>query len=179
MCSEVADIEPGEADLDLVRDLGRVTDQFELVTHLVQHAAAMHAAAFLLADEADRHRDLDARMLPDAQEIDMERPIGNRMELHVLGQGAGLLAGDIDHHHGIHEVAVAHHLDEPLFLDVDRDGRLIGTIDDGWNATFATHRTGGSLACPLARLGRQVEHFAHVDSPKTWLANFRRARLQG
>ena len=61
----------------------------------------------LLVDEADRHRDMDLGLLGDAQEIDMQRPVGDRVELDVLGQGADGRAAGVDHHHRIHEVAGA------------------------------------------------------------------------
>ena len=85
----IADVEAGEADLDLLGNLGRVADQLELVADRVEHAAALEARRLLLVDEVDRHRDGDLGVLGDAQEIDMQRPVGDRVELDVLGQGAG------------------------------------------------------------------------------------------
>ncbi len=54
----IADVEAGEADLDLLRYLGGVADQLELVADRVQHAAALQALRCFLVDEADRHRDV-------------------------------------------------------------------------------------------------------------------------
>src|SRR4051812_22466323 len=94
----IADVETGQADLDLVRYLGRVADQLELVADGVQDAAALDAAAFLFAGEANGDVDVHLRMLGDAQEIDMQRPVGDRVELDVLGKGAGGgAAADLDH----------------------------------------------------------------------------------
>jgi hypothetical protein len=116
MCSDwFADIEPRRGMISISSGhLGRVADQFELVANLVQDAAALRPRDFFFTGEADRHRDGDRAVLADAQEIDMERTVGHRMELHVLGQGPRGLTADVDHHDRVHEVAVAHHLDEAL-----------------------------------------------------------------
>ena len=101
------------------------------------------------------------------------------MELHVLGERAGGLAADVDHHHRIHEMPGIEHLHQRLFLDMDGEGLFLVAVDDGGHAAFATHGAGGSLACPFARLGRQRKLFAHVHVLQNRLIIFRRARLQG
>jgi hypothetical protein len=58
-------------------------------------------------------------------------------------------------------VASAQLLDQQLFLDVDREGLFIATINNGGDAAFTTQCTGGSLASPIARLSRQVQSIAH------------------
>ena len=68
----------------------------------------------------------------------------------------GWLAADFDHHDRVHEVPGHQLLHQRLFLDVDRDGVLLVAIDHGGHAAFTTQRTGGSLACPVARLGGSV-----------------------
>ena len=161
----IADVETLEVDHHLVGDLGRVADELELVAHDVEHAAALQARRVVLILEAHRHRDGDLGVLGDAKEIDVERPVGDRMELDVLGQRARRLAADIDHHHRVHEVARVKELHQRLLLDVDRRGVFVVAVDHGGDAAFTTHCTGGSLASPLARLGRQRQRFAHRMSP--------------
>ena len=53
-------------------------------------------------------------------------------------------------------------------LDVDGEGLFLVAVDDGGDAAFATQHTGGSLASPFARLGRQRKLFAHVHVSKNW-----------
>src|SRR3546814_20808495 len=53
-----------------------------------------------------------------------------------------------------------------LLLDVDREGLLTVAVDDGGDAACPTHGAGGSLARPLARLGRQRKLFAHMHVSK-------------
>jgi len=54
-----------------------------------------------------------------------------------------------------------------FFLDVNRLGSLFVAVNHGGYAAFATDSTGGSLACPIARFGRQRERFAHVKIRKS------------
>ena len=68
----------------------------------------------------------------------MQRPVGDRVELDVLGQGAGGRAAGVDHHDRVHEVAGAQHLDQRLLLDVDGEGLFLVAVDDGGDAAFAT-----------------------------------------
>ena len=50
----------------------------------------------VLADHVHRHHDLDRLALGEAQEIDMDREVLDRVELVVARDGAGLLAVDVD-----------------------------------------------------------------------------------
>src|SRR3546814_11270516 len=84
------------------------------------------------------------------------------MELHVLGKRAVGGAADVDHNDRVHEKAGVQHLHQRLLLDVDREGLLTVAVDDGGDAACPTHGAGGSLARPLARLGRQRKLFAHM-----------------
>ena len=151
--------------MDLLGNFGRVADQFEVVANHVEHAAALDARAGLLVVEP--HGDVDGHLavLADAEEVDVDRSARNRVELHVLGQGPERLAGRIDHHDRIHEVAGRKHPGEELFLDVDSQRLLFVAIDNGGYPSIATKRPGGSLASPVARLGGQRQLFAHACIP--------------
>ena len=70
----IADLEPVERDVDLVRDARRVADQLELVLDDVENAAALEARRGLFIVEAHRHGDVHLGVLADAQEIDVDRP---------------------------------------------------------------------------------------------------------
>src|SRR3546814_5629210 len=85
----------------------------------------------------------------------MERPFGDDIERHVLGQRALRLAVDVDHDDRVHEEAGHQELGQRLFLDMDRGGILIVAIDHGGHAAITTKRTGGSLANPITRLGSE------------------------
>src|SRR3712207_8173578 len=101
-------------------------------------------------------------MLGDAEEIDMQRPVGNRVELNVLRKGARSRAAGVDHHDRVHEVAAVQHLHQRLLLDMDREWLFLAAVDDGGDAALATHFPGGPLPRPVARLGRQRKPFDHL-----------------
>src|SRR3546814_18954043 len=82
---------------------------------------------------------------------------------------------DIDHDHTIHEIAGAEQLVQRLFLDVNHHRFLIVAINYGGHATIAAQVTGGSLASPFARLGRQRKMIAHMHIPKTYCTHIRHA----
>ena len=148
--------------MDLVRDLGRVAHQFELVLDDIQNAATLEARRRLFIVEAHRHVDVHLGVLADAQEIDMDRPAADRVEVDRLGQRAMGLSGEIDHDHRIHEVTCRHHLGEELLLDMDRERLFLFAVNYGGYPAFAAQCTGGSLASPVARLGGQRQLFAHL-----------------
>ena len=115
----------------------------------------------VFVDEDHRHVDMDLGVLRKAQEVDVQRSVGDRMESDVLGQRAQGLAADLDIDDRVEEVAGAELAAQFLLFDVDRQRFFIAAIDDGGDTAFATQCTGGSLACPFARLGRQGKRFAH------------------
>ena len=92
----------------------------------------------------------------------VKRALRNRVEGNVLGQRAhGLAAhGELDDR--VEEVAGAKLAAQFLFFNVDRDRILIAAVDHGGSAAFAAQCSGGSLASPIARLGRQMQRFAHL-----------------
>src|SRR3546814_6539180 len=102
-----------------------------------------------------------ARMFANAHEIDMQGPVRHWMESDILRQRARGFAADIDHDHTIHEIAGAEQLVQRLFLDVNHHRFLIVAINYGGHANIAAQGTGGSLASPFARLGRQRKLIAH------------------
>src|SRR5690606_9278107 len=156
------------------RDLVGFAYQFQLVANHVEHAALLEAGAGFLVGEHDRHCDLDLRILGETQEIDMDRTVADRMERNILGQGADLLATDVDHDDRVHEVAHAELARQLLGFHVNRGGFFLAAVNHSGDAAFATQCTGGSLASPIARLSHKrqsVAHFLYLS--RKWC--FRRA----
>jgi len=160
----IADFDAGDVDGDLVGDAVAVANELKLVAHDVEHAAALQARRTLFVDEDDWHRDFDSRVLADAEEVDVERTVGNGVESYVLRQRPHGLAVDLDHDDRVHEVAGAELASQFLGFDVDGQGFFLAAIDHGGDAAFATQCTGGSLASPFARLGRQGKRIAHIST---------------
>ncbi len=112
-----------------------------------------------------RNQNLDLRALDDAQEVDMGWAIANRMESNVLWNGHLLFATKVDLDHAVRKVAGHQQFDERLFLNMDEFGVLLVAVNYGGNTVLTTQFAGGSLASPVARLGRQCQLIAHVKSP--------------
>ena len=157
----IADLQPVERDVDFVRDVRRVADQLELVLDDVEHAAALEARRLVFIVEAHGHRDVNLGVLADAQEIDVDRPARDRVEVDRLRQGPVRLALEVDHHDRVHEVAGREHLGQKLLLDMDREGLFLFAVNHGGYPSIAAQCSGGSLASPVARFGGQRQLFAH------------------
>ena len=69
--------------------------------------------------------------------------------------------------------------DQFLLLEVDQGGFFLAAVDYGGDTAFTAQLTGGSLASPFARLGRQGQSVAHGTylSNANWLLG--PPRLQG
>ena len=147
--------------MDFVRDLGRIAVQLELVLDDVENAAALEAGRGFLVIETHRHVDRDLGVLADAQEVDVDRPARNRVEVDRLGQRAVRLAGDVDHHDRVHEVAGRKHLAQKLLFDVNRKRLFLLAVNHGRHPAIAAQCSRGSLASPFTRLGGQRQLFAH------------------
>jgi hypothetical protein len=104
-----------------------------------------------------------------AQEVCVQRTIGHGVEFHVLGKRADSLAADLDHDDRVEEVAGAEQLVQQLFLDMNQGRFFVISIDDGGYAALTAESAGGSLASPIACLGRQRKHIAHCMSPSVRL----------
>jgi hypothetical protein len=91
----------------------------------------------------------------EAQEVDVDRTAGHRVEIDSLRQRAVRLAANFDHDHRVHEVAGVQHLDEELLLDMNRKRLFLVAVNHGGDPAIAAQCTGGSLASPIARLGGQ------------------------
>ena len=65
-------------------------DDLDIVAHDVQDAAALQARRKRLIDEAHRNLDADEAVLADAQEVDVDRLILDRVDLQVARDDAAL-----------------------------------------------------------------------------------------
>ena len=95
------------------------------------------------------------------EKIDMDRPVGDDVELIVARQNALLAAIDLKLEDRGEEVAGVDELVDVLVVDRNRLGFHAAAIDDGGNAAFATNGAGGPLACPAARHGRELLDRCH------------------
>ena len=175
----IADFLAGNVDFDFARDLVGFADQFQLVADDVENAALLEARRSFFIDEDDRNADFDLRTLGEAEEVGVLGAVGDRMERHVLGERAEFLAAQFDLDDRVHEVAGVELLDQLLGFNMDQGGFFLAAVDYGGDTAIAAKLTGGSLASPFARLGRQGQSVAHVTylSNAYWLLG--PPRLQG
>ena len=116
----------------------------------IEHAAALQALAFLLTLETDLDRNRERRARDVADEVDVDRRIGDRIELNVTGQNPSDVAIDLE----VVEAGEEATLSELAFqhVVVERNGERLAatTVDDGGRAAFAPERP----RAPLCRAAR-------------------------
>ena len=150
----IADVEGqlGQIDFEAGRDVVGAAVDLDLVAHHVEQTAALEALALLFADEADRHVDVDLGIGADPQEVDVQRVVGDRVELQIAGQDAVGLAADLEVDQGREEGAGVDLLTQLERVERDHLRGLLGAVDHGRNASFAAHGPGGPLSGPVLRL---------------------------
>src|SRR5690606_19512111 len=154
-------------DRDILRNVVRLAEELDLVAHDVQHAALLQAGALILLEEQHRDEDADSRTLADALEIDMDRPVGDRIELHVAGQNPLRLAVEFDVQQAGEEVALLQFLQQVTAFHRDQFRGLLFTVDDPRHATLQSRCAGGPLAGPSSRLCGDNGYVTHDCAP--WL----------
>ena len=88
---DLVDLEPGDVDLDELRQVLRQARDFDVVAHVREHAALLLDALRLgAALEVQRHLHLDLLVLQHALEVDVHDLVLVRVALHVL-EHRGLL----------------------------------------------------------------------------------------
>ena len=161
----IVDVEAGQVGDDPVRDGVRRAEQLHPVADDVEHAATADTGRVGLVDELDRHLDLDPRSGDDAQEVDMQRPVADRIELEVAGQRADRLAVDLDLGHGGEESAGVNLEEDVAVGKVDSHRRLLAAVDDCGDLALATDCSGGPLAHLFADRRRELVAGAHRTTP--------------
>ena len=127
----------------------------------IEHAAALEARLVLLVNEAHRNGDLDLGVLAMRRKSTwIGRSLTGWNSTSFGNVRCGLPPKSIMTTEFM-KWPVRKHLGQELLLDVDREGFLLFAVDHGGDAAFAAQCTGGSLASPFARLGRQRQLFAH------------------
>ena len=165
MCSDAVNIESREIALDEFGNVFDRAEQFDVMPHDVDHAAALQARRTLLSPEAHGNGEHDLGAFRQPHEIDMHRPVGNRVELHVARDHAGALSVQRQHERGGEESAGA---DMPLKLALgDGDGgrRRIAAIHDAGDQPLLADPESGAFAGLRARFDAQFLGFTHGRIP--------------
>ncbi len=161
----VADLHPFEIAVDVVGDVvGRAID-LDLVPDDVDHAAELQARRIFLAVKANGDGDTHARAGLEPHEIDMDRPVGDGIELDGARQDAHLLAADVQVDQRLEHGAGVIQLAENALVDLHGLGLALPAIDDAGNLALAAHLIGRAFAQLGARFGGEVDHFTHGGNP--------------
>ena len=148
----VADLEAGQVDLEILRDGVGLGAHRDLVQHDVEHAAALDAGRRRFVPEVDRHLHGDDRLGPDAQEVEMERLVRHRVDLHVARQDLVARALDVDLKPVVEVTFLVQFALDRFRLDRDHDRGLLVAVDHGGNQSLATAGTGAPFAGPIPLL---------------------------
>ena len=150
----IADLAAGEVDHDLARDRVGRADQLQGPADDVEHAAALEARRLVLVDEAHRHVDVDHRPLLGAQEVDVQRVVGDRVQLRLARQHLEALVAEVELEHRAEEARVLGQL-EPDLLERHGDAqRLLAAAIDDRRDLAARAAAAAPGPCPTSRAAR-------------------------
>src|SRR5690625_2337734 len=160
----VADVGLQDVDLDEVRNGVGWALQLHVMTNDVQHTTAAQTHGILFIEELYRDRDVDPRRRGNAQEIDVQRLVLDRVHLHIAGQYRLLLLAGLDLEDAGEEAGpVQLALHDPHF-DADRGGILAVAVDHGRHQAGATCGAGGPLSGPLPQFRGNRNSIFHLLS---------------
>src|SRR6476661_7159406 len=91
----IVDLELGDVDLDVIRNLLRLDHDVDRMGDHVHGAAALHAGCRFGIYHANWNGDADHRALPEPHEVHVQRVVAHRIELEVARDDAVLLAVDL------------------------------------------------------------------------------------
>src|SRR5260370_42151650 len=101
-----------------------------------------------------RHSDAHPRSSRQPEKVDMDRPVGDDVELTVARQDALLAPVHLEFEDGCQKAAGVDELVDLLEVHRDRHGLLTAAIDDGGDTALATAVPGPPRAGPAARPAR-------------------------
>ncbi len=159
----IVEIHAREVDGERFRNVVGRRHDLDRVQHQIDRAALLQSGRSFAIGDMHGDADAHARSWRKAQKIDMNRPVGDDVELVVARQDPLLPPLDFEIEDRGQKVPGEDELVDVLVVDRDRLGFGAAAIDDGGNAAFATNGAGGPLACPAARHGRELLDRCHDD----------------
>src|ERR1700684_11290 len=139
----VADLQPADVGLDILRNVIDRTYEVDGVGDDVDGAAALHAGGGFRVLDVQGHADADGGAFAEPHEVDMERKITHRIEMEVARNHAVLLALEIDVVNRGEEPAGQDALAQIGIVDRDGYGGLVVAIDHSGHSPGATLCPGG------------------------------------
>ena len=162
MWIEFAQVVAFEVHGDVLGDFFGAGLDFDLVADDVQHAAALQARRLLGIDELDRDGDGDPRFLADAQEVHVDRNVGDRVELNVTRQHMVGCVTDLDVEQVGEKARGAQNAFELQTVQRNRYRLFLVAVDYGGDPASAARLTGNPLAGPVTCLSGENCSFGHT-----------------
>src|SRR3984885_1852458 len=159
----IMEIHAREVDGDRFRNIVGGRHDFDRMQHQIDRTALFQSWRRLTIGHMHGDADAHARSRRKAQEIDVNRTVGDDVELIVARQNPLLAPVEFELEDRGQKVAGKDELVDAFEVDRDRLGFDAAAIDDGWNAAFAATGAGGPLACPATRHGRELLDRCHDD----------------
>src|SRR3984885_12214413 len=159
----IVEIHAGEIDSDRFRNVVGGRHDLDRMQHQIDRAALFQSGRSFAIGHMHGDADAHPRSRRKPQKIDMNRPVGDDVELIVARQNPLLAPFDFELEDRGQEVSREDELVDVLEIDRNRLGFDAAAIDDGWNTAFATNGAGGPLACPATRHGRELLDRCHDD----------------
>ena len=147
----IVDLELGDVDLDVIRNLLRLDHDVDRMGDHVHGAAALHAGCRFGIDHTNWNGDADHRALAEPHEIHVQWVVADRIELEVARDDAVLLAVDLKVIDRGQKPAGIDLLPQVGVIERNGDGGLGIAVDHTWYSASATLRPGGPLACLRTR----------------------------
>ena len=147
----VADFQPADIGLDVLRNVVDRAFEVDVVGDDVDGAAALHARRGIAVHHMQGNADADGGAFAEPHEVDMQREVAHRIEMEVARNHAVLLALEIDVVNRGQEPAGQNALAQFGIVDRDGHGGLVVTIDHSGNSPGATLCPGGPLAALRTR----------------------------
>src|SRR5690606_2041239 len=151
----LADLAALQVDDQFRRDTVGADQDLDRVAHDFQHAALTGVGRFVSVDEGDRDFDLDLFLGADAHQVEVQRTVGNRVELDVLGDDRLRFLAVLQGHQVADQLAGVQRLAEFTLVHGDGHRGLVAAVQDAGHSAFATRGAGAAGAHVLADINVQ------------------------
>ena len=159
------EVQAREVDGDRLGDRVRRGNDLDLVLDQIDGAALLETGRGFAVLDVDGDGDAHLGACAQAHEVDMQRLVGDDVELVIAREHALDAAADVEFEDRGQKVAGVDELVELLEFDRNRFRLFAAAINNTWYAAIATNGAGGPLAYPATRHGRELLVRCHVGFP--------------
>ena len=132
----------------------------------IQYAANANTRALFFILEHHLNFDVKACRCAKPHEVDMNGTIRHWVELQITGENPVATTIHVDLVHTRKKARCTQLFRQLQRIDGNHDRFLLVTIDNTRHTPFTACCTGCPLTCPFARLGGEIQHLSHLNSPQ-------------